>query len=111
MNVQPFTPLVGQTQAILATATSQTITLTAAGAAVSCVYVYNGTTTPVAVRTGLASAGSVTAVAPVVGTPGDMVIPVGSYKVISKGLADTVAVVTAITAGTGDVYITPGEGQ
>jgi len=111
MNVQPFTPLVGQTQAILATATSQFIMLTAGGAAVNCILVFNGTTTPIAVRTGLAIAGAVVAVAPVVGTPGDMVIAPGAYKVISKGYNDTVAVVTAITAGTGDVYITPGEGQ
>jgi len=42
MNVQPFTPLVGQTQAILATATSQFIMLTAGGAAVNCILVFNG---------------------------------------------------------------------
>lgn len=111
MNVQPFSPIQGATQAVLPTAANQTVTLTAFGTNQNCIRIVNKSTVDVAVRFGLASSGAVTAVLPVVGTPGDMIIAAGATEVFSKGYPiDTVAIIGSGTP-TGNVYVTAGEGQ
>lgn len=111
MNVQPFSPVQGATQAILPTASSQSVTLTAFGTAQNCIRVVNKSTVDVAVKFGLASSGAVTAVLPAVGVPGDLVVAAGATEIFSKGYPiDTVSVIGSGTP-TGNVYITAGEGQ
>jgi hypothetical protein len=112
MNVQPFSAIQSQTQAIVPTNASQTLTFNTAGTNANCYYVYNASTVAVAVKTGLASAGAVTAVFPAPGTPGDLVVPPGSIQIFSKGFPiDTIAIIGAAGGGSGNVYVTPGEGQ
>jgi hypothetical protein len=112
MNVQPFSPIQGATQAIVPTNASQILTFATSGINANCYYVYNASTVAVAVKTGLASAGAVTAVFPAPASPGDLVVPPGSIQIFSKGFpTDTIAIIGAASGGTGNVYITPGEGQ
>lgn len=114
MNVQPFSPqqgIAGATQAVLPTATSQSLTFTSAGVNYNVVRIVNRSSLDVAYRVGLASAGAVTATFPIVGTPGDCVIAAGATEVFSKGYPiDTIAIISSGTA-TGNVYVTTGEGQ
>lgn len=112
MNVQPFSAIQGATQAIVPTNGSQTLAFTTPGTNTNCYYIYNASTVAVAVKTGLASAGTVTAVFPAPAAPGDLVIPPGSIQIFSKGFpSDTIAIIGAAGGGSGNVYITPGEGQ
>lgn len=111
MNVQPFSPVQGGTQALVPGAASATLTFNAAGTNANCVLIVNKSSVDVAVRTGLASSGAVTAVLPAPGTPGDMIVPTGASKTISKGFPiDTIAIIGSGGA-TGNVYVTCGEGQ
>lgn len=112
MNVQPFSPIQGSTQAIVPLGISATLTFGTSGTNANCYYVYNASTVAIAVKTGFSSAGSVMAVFPVPGTPGDLVVPPGSIQIFSKGFPiDTIAIIGAAGGGSGNVYVTPGEGQ
>lgn len=112
MNVQPFSPIQGATQALVPTASSQTLTFTTAGTNANCYYIYNASTVAAAVKTGLASSGAIIAVFPAPAVPGDLVIPPGSIQIFSKGFPiDTIAIIGAAGGGSGNVYVTPGEGQ
>lgn len=112
MNVQPFSPAQTATQAITPTTASQTLTFNTPSAGLNCFYIWNNSGVAVAVKTGLASAGAVTAVFPVPGTPGDLVIPPASVQIFSKGFpADTIAIIAAASGATGNIYVCAGEGQ
>jgi len=111
MNVQPFGQVQGATQAIVPGAASATLTFNTAGTNANVVRIANKSSVDIAVRFGLAGRDSVTALLPVPGTPGDAVILSGATEVFSKGFPiDTVAII-GTGAGTGNVYVTPGEGQ
>lgn len=99
----PFTPCYGATYnaTVSATATSSSVVLTAGS---SSLRVVNFGTNPISIKTGLASAGAVTAV--VLQGP---VILSGTVEVFSiPPDHDTVAVIT--TTSTSTVYLTRGEG-
>jgi hypothetical protein len=105
MNVQPFSAAPGATLAILPTSVSQSVTFTTPAINLNSIRVYNGNTVPVALRTGLAGRDNLTALVPVVGTPGDVVVPPGIVEVYSKGYPiDTVSIIAIGTAGAGNVY-------
>jgi hypothetical protein len=111
MNVQPFSQVQGATQAIVPAATSATLTFSAIATNFNCMRIVNKSSVDVACRVGLASTGAVTALLPVPGTPGDMVVASGATEIFSKGYPiDTIAII-GTGAGTGNVYVTPGEGQ
>jgi hypothetical protein len=111
MNVQPFSQVQGATQAIVPSASSQSLTLTGNGVTCNCILVSNKSTIDIAFRVGLASSGPVTALLPVPGTPGDCIVLAGSVQVFSKGFPiDTIAIIGTGSA-TGNVYVTPGEGH
>jgi len=91
-----FTPCANHQ--LVMTGSSVNQALTAPGAAVTGLYVYNGGTVAIALRWGT---GSQTAVAT------DFTLAPGAYFVLNKGLADNVAAIGA----SGTLYISPGEGQ
>lgn len=108
MNVQPFSPVQGGTQAIVPGVASAKLTLDPISTNANCVLIVNKSSVDIAYRMGL---GSATAVLPVPGTPGDAIVAAGTQKVFSKGFPiDTIAII-GTGAGTGNVYVTCGEGQ
>lgn len=108
MNVQPFSPVFGATIALVPTGSSSVYTFTAVQAiACNCIRIVNKSNVDIAVEFGN---GTPTASFPTPGTPGDMVIPAGATEIFSKGSGiASVAVIGA--SATGNVYLTPGEGQ
>lgn len=105
MSLNAFTPIQGATQAIAATTTSQSITLSEAGKRANQLFISFGiftTATGVHINTGVGSATATTS---------DMFINrLNSNVIISKSPGDdTIAVIT--DAVTCTVYITPGDGK
>ena len=111
MNVQPFSPVQGGTQALVPGVASATLTFNTACTNANSIRIVNKSSVDIAYRVGLASAGAVVAVLPVPGTPGDSIVPTGTIEVFSKGFPiDTIAII-GTAAGTGNVYVICGEGQ
>lgn len=94
--MQQFTPNGSYQLAMTASSVNQA--LTAPQAASSALYLYNGSTVPIAVRWGLGAQTAVTT---------DFTIAPGAYFVVGKGYADNVAAIGA----SGTLYVSPGEGQ
>ena len=98
-----MTPIVGASQAISATGSSSSITLSTGGTQIR---VYNAGTAIAYVRWG---SGAQTALVTSVGTPGDLPLFPGAVEVFNKQFSDnTFAAVTGGTACT--LYVTVGNG-
>lgn len=97
MAATPFTPSVNFALAMTGSSVNQALGV---GAGNSVLYLYNATTALANVRWGV---GAQTAVAT------DFAVPPGAYFVIAKpSAADNVA---AISSGTGNLYLSCGEGE
>jgi len=98
MNVQSFTP--AQNKTISASTSSASQSFTGGAITTTQVMISNETTSTAYVRWGVGAQTAVNTDTPVLG---------GTVQIFNKGLADTVAVILA--TGSGNVYITAGEGQ
>lgn len=105
MNVQPFGPSQGTTQAIVPAATAANVTWTGNAANYNVVRVVNKSSVDIAINFGG------TAVLPVPGTPGDAIVATGATEVFTKPPGVATISVIGTGAGTGNVYFTAGEGQ
>lgn len=92
-----FTPNTTSYQLVM-TASSVSQTFNAAGIACEGLYVYNGSTVPIALRFGIGAQTAVTT---------DFTMAPGAWFVLGKGFSDTIAAIGA----SGTLYVTPGRGQ